>query len=109
MIHVNLEVMSWLKEHFNYKGKDKFLIKETVPGGCSVIELLRVLAGKYPVFGKKAFSVKQTVTFDYCAVGLNGRLIIHENTASTNQYVVIRIRITTCSLPYPPGFPAPDE
>ena len=75
MIHVNLEVMSWLKEHFNYKGKDKFLIKETVPGGCSVIELLRVLAGKYPVFGKKAFSVKQTVTFDYCAVGLNGRLI----------------------------------
>ena len=45
MIHVNLEVMSWLKEHFNYKGKDRFLIKETVPGGCSVIELLRRLAG----------------------------------------------------------------
>ena len=75
MIHVNFEVMSWLREHFNYKGVDKFVIKETVPGGSSVMELLRMLAGKYPVFGKKAFSVKQTVTFDYCSVSLNGTLI----------------------------------
>lgn len=75
MILVNLEVMSWLKEHFNYKGADRFVIKESVPGGCSVMELLRMLAGRYPVFGKKAFSVKQHITFDYCAVSLNGKLI----------------------------------
>ena len=71
-IKVTVEVMSRLKEDFGHEGWDRLVIEETVPTGASIMDLLHTLAGKYSVFGKKAFAVEQKVTFDYCAVIWNG-------------------------------------
>ena len=74
-IKVTVEVMSWLKEDFGHKGWDTLVIEETVPTGASIMDLLHTLAGKYSVFGKKAFAVEPKVTFDYCAVIWDGTLL----------------------------------
>jgi len=74
-IKVTVEVMSWLKEDFGYEDWDTLVIEETVPTGASIMDLLHTLAGKYSVFGEKAFAVEQKVTFDYCAISGNGTLI----------------------------------
>ena len=55
MLNVNIEVISWLKEDFGHEGSDRLFIKETVPEGCTIMNLLCKLAKKYPVFAKKAF------------------------------------------------------
>ena len=67
-IKITIEVMSWLKEDFGHEGRDTLIIEETVPTGASIMDLLHTLAGKYSVFGKKAFAVEPKVTFGYCAV-----------------------------------------
>ncbi len=72
---VTVHVMSWLKEDFGHEGWNTLVIEEPVPTGASIMDLLHTLAGKYSVFGKKAFAVEQKVTFDYCAVTWNGTLI----------------------------------
>lgn len=74
-IKVTIEVTSWLKRDFGHEGQDRLLIEETVPTGTFILDLLRVLAGKYPVFGKKAFVVEHNVTFDYCSVIWNGTFL----------------------------------
>ncbi len=74
-IKVTVEVMCWLKEDFGHEGCDPFVIEETVPTGASIMDLLHTLAGKYSVFGKKAFAVEPKVTFDYCAVIWNGAFL----------------------------------
>ena len=71
-IKVTVDVMSWLKEDFGHEGWGTLVIEETVPTGASIMNLLHTLAGKYSVFGKKAFAVEHKVTFDYCAVIWNG-------------------------------------
>ncbi len=75
-IKVTVDVMSWLKEDFGHERWDTLVIEETVPTGASIMDLLHTLAGKYSVFGKKAFAVEQKVTFDYCAVIWNGAFLI---------------------------------
>ena len=75
MIKVTVEVMSWLKKDFGHEGWDTFVIEETVPTGASIMDLLHTLAGKYSVFGKKAFTVEPKVTFDYCVVIWNGTFL----------------------------------
>lgn len=72
MIKITFEVMFLLKADFGHNGWDRFVIEETVPTGTSIMELLHKLAGKYPVFSKKAFAVEHKVTFGYCAVIWNG-------------------------------------
>ena len=74
-IKVTVEVMSYLKEDFGHEGWDTLVIKETVPTGASIMDLLHTLAGKYSVFGKKAFAVEPKVTFDYGAVIWNGTFL----------------------------------
>lgn len=74
-IKVTVEVMSYLKKDFGHEGCDRFVIEETVPTGASIINLLHTLAGKYSVFGKKAFAVESKVTFDYGAVIWNGTFL----------------------------------
>ena len=74
-IKVTVEVLSRLKEDFGHEGWDTLVIEETVPTGASIMDLLHTLAGKYSVFGKKAFAVEPKVTFDYCAVIRNGTFI----------------------------------
>ena len=68
-------MMSWLKEDFGHKGMDRRVIEETAPTGASIMDVLHTLAGKYPVFGKKAFVVEHKVTFDYCSVIWNGTFL----------------------------------
>ena len=74
-IKVTVAVLCWLKEDFGHEGWDPLVIEETVPRGASIMDLLHRLAGKYPVFGEKAFTVEPKVTFDYCAVIRNGTFI----------------------------------
>lgn len=74
-IKVTVTVMCWLQKDFGHEGRDRLVIEETVPGGTSIIDLFHQLAGKYPVFGKKAFTVEPRVTFDYCAVICNGTFL----------------------------------
>ena len=74
-IKVTVAVLCWLKDDFGQQGGDPLVIEETVPTGASIMDLLHRLAGKYPVFGKKAFTVEPKVTFDYCAVIRNGTFI----------------------------------
>jgi len=67
--------MSWLKEDFDHEGWDKLVFEETVSQGTSIIDLLHLMANKYPKFGQKAFTDPQKDFFDYCAVILNGSLL----------------------------------
>jgi len=72
---VAVEVMGRLKKDFGHEGWDPLVIEETVPTGASIMGLLHTLAGKYSIFGKKAFAVEQKVTFDYCAIIRNGTFL----------------------------------
>lgn len=71
-IKVTFEVKSFLTRDFGHEGLGRLVTEETVPKGSSGMALLHTLAGRYPLFRKKAFTVKHKVTFDYCAVILNG-------------------------------------
>lgn len=71
---VPIEVLSWLKEDFGQKSPGGFAFRETVVRGTMIMDLLRHLGGKFPVFGKKAFGQKADMT-EYCMVILNGRII----------------------------------
>jgi len=74
-IKVTVEVMSWLKEDFGHKGWDKLVLEETVSPGTSIMDLLRIIASKYPRFGQKAFGNPNQDFLDYCAVILNGTFL----------------------------------
>lgn len=67
--------MSWLKEDFDHEGWDKLFLEETVSQGTSIIDLLHLLAKKYPKFGKKAFADPKQSFFDYCTVISNGTFL----------------------------------
>jgi len=75
IIKVNIEVLSWLKEDFDHEGWDKLFLEETVSQGTSIIDLLHLLAKKYPKFGKKAFADPKQSFFDYCSVISNGTFL----------------------------------
>ena len=72
---VIVEVMSWLKADFGHEGWDRLVIEETVSKGSTIMDLLHKLAGKYPLFAKKAFALEPKVTFDYCAIIWNGKYL----------------------------------
>lgn len=74
-IKVTIEVMSWLKEDFGHQSWDRLILEETIRPGVSIMELLRVIAEKYPKFGRKAFADPSQDFFDYCAVILNGTFL----------------------------------
>lgn len=67
--------MSWLKDDFGRKDSDKVDLAETINPDTSIMDLIHLLAKKYPQFGKKAFSSPNQGFFDYCAVILNGRFL----------------------------------
>jgi molybdopterin converting factor small subunit len=68
---VTIEIMSWIKEDFEYQGWDRLAFTETVAPGTTIIDLLHILAEKYPKFGQKAFGDVHPSLLDYCAVILN--------------------------------------
>lgn len=75
MLNINVEVMSLLKKDFGHEGSDKFIVKETVPEGYTIMDLLHKLAERYPVFARKAFALEPKITFDYCAIICNGEYL----------------------------------
>ena len=75
LIKVTLEAKASLGGDFGHQGLGAFILEETVPAGSTVMELLHKLSGNYPVFRQKAFAVESKVTFDYCAVFLNGAVL----------------------------------
>jgi molybdopterin converting factor small subunit len=74
-IKVTVEVMSWLKEDFGHQGADKLVLEETISPGTSIMDLLHLMADKYPRFGQKAFGNSKQDFLDYCAVILNGTFL----------------------------------
>ena len=75
MIKVTIEVISRLKKDFGHEGLQPLVIEETIRTGTSILDLLHTIAGRYPIFSRKAFTMKPRVTFDYCAVSCNKTLI----------------------------------
>jgi len=71
---VSVEVMSWLKEDFGHKSLDSLILAQTVRPGTSLMDLVRLLAAKYPRFGKKVLGHKEGLT-EYCMVIWNGKII----------------------------------
>ena len=80
---VTIEVMSWLKEDFGHEGWDKLLFEEAISPGTSIMDLLQIMADKYPKFGQKAFADPKQDFFDYCAVILNESLLSAPMTLNT--------------------------
>jgi len=74
-IKITIEVMSWLKEDFGYEGWGRLVLEETLSPGTSILDLLHILARKYPRFGQKAFGDPRKDFFDYCAIVLNGTFL----------------------------------
>jgi len=75
MIKVTIEIMSVLKDDFDYTSSDSLVLTEVVSPGTSVVDLIRLMSDKYPKFGKKAFDAQKQVLTDYCGVMLNGRFV----------------------------------
>ena len=75
MIKVIIEVMSWLKDDFGHKSSGSLVLEEVVSLGTSIMDLIHLMADKYPKFGKKAFDDQKQELTNYCAVILNGSFV----------------------------------
>jgi len=75
MIKVTIEVMSWLKEDFDHKSWDRLVFEEVISPRASIMNLLYLMAKKYPKFDQRAFADPKQDFFEYCAVILNGSLL----------------------------------
>ncbi len=72
---ITVEVMSWLKDDFGHKSPDRLVLEEAVNQGKSIMDLIHLMAKKYPKFGRKAFADPKQGIFDYCSVILNGSFL----------------------------------
>ena len=68
---VTVEVMSWLKEDFEHDGWDRLVFDQEITANSSIMDLLRQLAKKYPVYNQKAFIDSKHNLLDYSAIVLN--------------------------------------
>lgn len=75
MIKVTIAVMSWLKEDFDHKSWDRLVFEEVISPRTSIMDLLYLVAKKYPKFGQKAFVDPKQDFFECCAVILNGSFL----------------------------------
>ncbi len=75
MIKITVEGISWLKDDFNRKSQDSVVLKEVVDPGTSVMDLIHLVASKYPKFGEKVFDDQKQELTDYCLVILNGSIV----------------------------------
>jgi len=96
-IKVTIEVMSWLKEDFGHEGWDKLVFEETISPQTSIMDLLHLMADKYPKFSHKAFADPRQDFFDYCAVILNGSFLSNPAALNTELKEGDNIKLT-------PGF-----
>lgn len=75
MIKVTIEARSWLKDDFVHKSSGSLVLEEVVSPGTSIMDLIHLMADKYPRFGKKAFDDQKQNLLDYCLVILNGSIM----------------------------------
>ena len=75
MIKITVEVMSWLKEDFDLKTSDNLIFEETFKTETSIMDLLHLIADRYPKFGKNVSDNPKQDFFDYCLVILNRKII----------------------------------
>lgn len=75
MMKVTIEVRSWLKDDFVHKSSGSLVLEEVVSRGTSIMDLIHLMADKYPRFGKKAFDDQKQNLLDYCLVILNGSIM----------------------------------
>ena len=74
-IKVIIEVTSWLKEDFGHDGLNNLVIEEVISQGTSIMDLIHLIADKYPKFGKKALADQKQNLLDYLLVILNGSIV----------------------------------
>lgn len=72
---ISVEIISWLKDDFNHKSSERLVLEENVSPGTTIMDLLHVIAEKYPKFGQKAFGGAAQALFEYCIVILNGTFL----------------------------------
>ncbi len=75
MIKVTIEIMLWLKDDFDHESSGSLVLEEIVTPGTSIVDLIHLMADKYPKFGKKAFDDQKQALTDYCLVILNESIV----------------------------------
>ena len=96
MVKVTVEVLSWLKDDFNHKSSGSLVLEEVVSPETSVIDLIHLMADKYPKFGKKVFDDQKQELTDYCLVILNGSIV----SASAELNMELKEGDTVTFLPF---------
>jgi len=96
MVKVTVEIISWLKADFNHKSSGSLVLEEVVSPGTSVIDLIHLMADKYPKFGKKVFDDQKQELTDYCLVILNGSIV----SASAELNMELKEGDTVTFLPF---------
>lgn len=96
MVKVTVEIISWLKDDFNHKSSGSLVLEEVVSPGTSVIDLIHLMADKYPKFGKKVFDDQKQELTDYCLVILNGSIV----SASAELNMELKEGATVTFLPF---------
>ena len=75
--------MSWLKEDFDLKTSDNLIFEETFKTETSIMDLLHLIADRYPKFGKNVSDNPKQDFFDYCLVILNRKIITNPAEVNT--------------------------
>ena len=68
---VTIEVIPWLTDCFDHRGRGRLRIEENVGPGTTILELLQLLGQRYPRFGQAAFRGEELG--GHISVLLNGR------------------------------------
>jgi len=75
MIKVTIEVMSMLQDDFDHKGSGSLVLEEVVSPGTSIVDLIHLMADKYPRFGRKLLNGQKQDLLGDCLVILNGAIV----------------------------------
>ena len=70
-VRVAVEVVPWLTDYFDHKGGGRLRLDERLAPGATVLDLIRRLAQRYPLFGREA--LQQEELSGHIAVLLNNR------------------------------------
>ena len=74
-MRIVIEVTSWLKDDFDYKDTGNLVLEEVVSQGTSIMDLIHLMADKYPRFGRKLLNGQKQDLLGDCLVILNGSIV----------------------------------
>ena len=74
-MRIVIEVTSWLKDDFDYKDTGSLVLEEAVSPGASIMDLIHLMADKYPRFGRKLLNGQKQDWLGDCLVILNGGIV----------------------------------